>query len=80
VIIEGRNRPRIVFRAYRNGDRGKRVPITRFRRDLHRVLREIPSRSAIITVDGYVYYWVGLVRDRPVSEQLLQGPWPGDAE
>jgi hypothetical protein len=78
VIIEGRSRPRMAFRRYRNGDRGKRVPITRFRRNLHRVLREIESRSAIITVGGWAYYWVGLLSDPTGAEELSRDRCPGD--
>ena len=78
VIIEGRSRPRMLMRRYRKGDRGKRVPITRFRRDLHRVLREIESRSAIITVGGWAYYWVGLLPDPTVADELSRDRWPGD--
>jgi len=78
VIIEGRSRPRMVFRRYRNGDRGKRVPITRFRRDLHRVLREIESRSAIITVGGWAYYWVGPLPDPNATDRLSRDRCPGD--
>jgi hypothetical protein len=78
VIIEGRTRPRMIFRAYRRGDRGKRVPMTRFRRDLHRVLREIPNRPAIVTVDGWVEYWVGLLREPPAAQMPTRDLWPGD--
>jgi hypothetical protein len=68
----------MLFRRYQNGDRGKRVPITRFRRDLHRVLREIESRSAIITVAGWAYYWVGLAPDPTAADELNRDRWPGD--
>jgi hypothetical protein len=68
----------MVFRAYRNGDRGKTISITRFRRDLHRILREIPSRPAIVTVDGWVEYWVGVLGERPAAQRPTPDPWPGE--
>jgi antitoxin (DNA-binding transcriptional repressor) of toxin-antitoxin stability system len=72
VIIEGRSRPRMLFRRYRNGDRGNSVPITRFRRNLHRVLREIEGQSAIITVGGWAYYWVGLAPDPTAGDEFTR--------
>lgn len=78
VIIEGRSRPRMLLRRYRKGDGGERVPMTRFRRDLHRVLHEIESGSAIVTVGGWDYYWVGVLPDPSSAHGLSRDRSPGE--
>jgi ABC-type nitrate/sulfonate/bicarbonate transport system permease component len=36
------------------------------------------SRSAIITVAGWAYYWVGLAPDPTAADELNRDRWPGD--
>lgn len=59
VVVTGANRPSVLLRPLRGDDRGQPVTITRFRRQLHRVLREAQLKPIIVTSDGYPYFWVG---------------------
>jgi len=59
VVVDGANRPSVLLRPLRGDDRGQPATITRFRRQLHRVLREAQLEPIIVTSDGYPYFWVG---------------------
>lgn len=71
LVIDRRARPPVVLRRFRSGDRGQRVPLTRFRRQLHRVLRDVYQHPVVVTVDGTPTFWVGpdpAVAPDPVEE------------
>ena len=59
VVVEGAGRPAVLVRRHRPDDRGQRITSTRFRRELHRVLRGVQVEPVIVTADGVPYYWVG---------------------
>lgn len=59
LVVDGANRPAMLLRPLQGDDRGIPVTITRFRRQLHRVLREAQLEPIIVTSDGYPCFWVG---------------------
>ncbi len=59
VVVESTGRPAVLVRRHRPGDRGQRITITRFRRDLYRVLRGVPVEPVVVTATGDPYYWAG---------------------
>lgn len=64
VVVQGAGRSPVLLRPLRSGDRGQRIPITSFRRKLHRILREVQREPRIVTVGGDPYFWVGPAPDR----------------
>lgn len=63
VVVEGAGRSPVLLRPLRSGDRGQRIPITSFRRKLHRILREVQREPRVVTVGGDPYFWVGPAPD-----------------
>jgi hypothetical protein len=58
VVVTGAGRP-AVLRRHRPDDRGQRITSTRFRRELHRVLRIVLVEPVVVTSDRVPCYWVG---------------------
>jgi hypothetical protein len=63
VVVEGVHRPAVLLRPLQRDDRGQRITITRFRRQLHRILREVQREPVVVTADGLPYFWVGPAPD-----------------
>lgn len=59
IVVKGRRQPAVLLRPLKRGDQGRNVPITRFRRQFHRILREVQRQPAIVTVDGEPCFWAG---------------------
>lgn len=68
VVVTGSSRPAVLVRRHRLGDSGQRITSTRFRRELHRVLRTVHEEPVIVTASGAPYYWVGPVGADDLAE------------
>lgn len=82
VVVDGRVRPSVTVRRFQKGDHGRRVPMTRFRRQLHKVLREVQEHPVVVTVDGSPSVWVGPVPASvpdPLEEWIQRMREEGDA-
>ena len=78
VVVARPGRPAVLLRSLQPGDRGQRISITSFRRNLHRLLREVQRDPLIVTVGGYPYFCVGPAPDQlqePAEDRLALIQW-----
>ena len=73
LVAAGVHQAPVLMRPVRRRDRGARMSLTVFRRQLHRVLRQAAQEPIIVTVGGDPMLWLGPVTALPAGSGSASG-------